>query len=109
MALKTTAVARQWLSADNGGSPTGMDTTTAQKQRNGVFCAVRAEMLKAGKVRCEEREIPVEEESNTSTVTLRVVGGDKKGSLESERVKYGRESHGNQPENYCAGGGLQKL
>jgi hypothetical protein len=32
--------------------------------------------------------------SNTSTVTLRVVGGDKKGSLESETVKYGRESHG---------------
>jgi hypothetical protein len=32
--------------------------------------------------------------SNTSTVALRVVGGDKKGSLESEAVKYGRESHG---------------
>jgi hypothetical protein len=32
-------------------------------------------------------------ESNSSTVTLRVVGGDDKGSLESETVKYGRESH----------------
>jgi hypothetical protein len=32
--------------------------------------------------------------SNSSTVALRVVGGDKKGSLESEKVKYGRESHG---------------
>jgi hypothetical protein len=32
----------------------------------------------------------VEAGSNTSTVTLRVVGGDKKGSLKSERVKYGR-------------------
>jgi hypothetical protein len=32
--------------------------------------------------------------SNTSTVTLRVVGGDEKGSLESETVKYGHESHG---------------
>jgi hypothetical protein len=32
--------------------------------------------------------------SNTSTVTLRVVVGDEKGSLESETVKYGRESHG---------------
>jgi hypothetical protein len=32
--------------------------------------------------------------SNTSTVTLRVVGGDGKGSLESETVKYGHESHG---------------
>jgi hypothetical protein len=31
----------------------------------------------------------VEGGSNTSTVTLRVVGGDEKGSLKSERVKYG--------------------
>jgi hypothetical protein len=36
----------------------------------------------------------VEAGSNTSLVALRVVGGDKKGSLESETVKYGRESHG---------------
>jgi hypothetical protein len=27
--------------------------------------------------------------SNTSTVTLRIVGGDEKGSLKSETVKYG--------------------
>jgi hypothetical protein len=33
----------------------------------------------------------VEAGSNTSTVTLRVVGGDEKGSLKSERVKYGHE------------------
>jgi hypothetical protein len=33
----------------------------------------------------------MEEGSNTSTVTLRVVGGDKKGSLEFETVKYGHE------------------
>jgi hypothetical protein len=32
--------------------------------------------------------------SNTSIVTLRVVGGDRKGSLRSERVKYFRESQG---------------
>jgi hypothetical protein len=32
--------------------------------------------------------------SNTSTVTLRVVGGDEKGSLKYETVKYGRESQG---------------
>jgi hypothetical protein len=31
----------------------------------------------------------VEEGSNTSIVSLRVVGGDKKGSPESEAVKYG--------------------
>jgi hypothetical protein len=36
----------------------------------------------------------VEAVSNTSTETLRVLGGDEKGSLESEAVKYGHESHG---------------
>jgi hypothetical protein len=36
----------------------------------------------------------VEAGSNTSTVTLRVVGGDEMGSLKSETVKYGRESQG---------------
>jgi hypothetical protein len=32
--------------------------------------------------------------SNTSTMTLRVVGGDERGSLKSESVKYGHESKG---------------
>jgi hypothetical protein len=36
----------------------------------------------------------VEAGSNTSTMTLRVVGGDEKESLESEILKYGRESQG---------------
>jgi hypothetical protein len=36
----------------------------------------------------------VEAGSNTSTVALRVIGGDEKGSLEPETVKYGRESQG---------------
>jgi hypothetical protein len=36
----------------------------------------------------------VEAESNTSAVALQVVGGDEKGSLECERVKYDHESHG---------------
>jgi hypothetical protein len=36
----------------------------------------------------------VEAGSNTSTVTLRVVEGDEKGSLESETVKYGLEIQG---------------
>jgi hypothetical protein len=36
----------------------------------------------------------VEAGSNTATVTLRAVGGDEKGSLESETVNYGHESHG---------------
>jgi hypothetical protein len=35
----------------------------------------------------------VEAGSNTSTVALRVVGGDGKGTLESETVKYGHVSH----------------
>jgi hypothetical protein len=36
----------------------------------------------------------VEAGSNISTVTLRVVEGDKRGSLRSETVKYGRQSQG---------------
>jgi hypothetical protein len=36
----------------------------------------------------------VEAGSNTSTVTLRVVWGDEKGSLKFETAKYGRESQG---------------
>jgi hypothetical protein len=36
----------------------------------------------------------VEAGSNTSTVTLRVVGGDEKGSLKCETVKYDRETQG---------------
>jgi hypothetical protein len=36
----------------------------------------------------------VEAGSNTSTVTLRVVAGDEKGSLKSETVKYSREPQG---------------
>jgi hypothetical protein len=36
----------------------------------------------------------VEAGSNTSSVTLRVVGGDEKGSLKTETVKYGREIQG---------------
>jgi hypothetical protein len=36
----------------------------------------------------------VEAGSNTSTVTLRVAGGDEKRSLKYEIVKYGRESQG---------------
>jgi hypothetical protein len=44
---------------------------------------------------CEFNSVTrVEAGSNTSTVTLRVVGGDEKGSLESETVQYGNESYG---------------
>jgi hypothetical protein len=44
---------------------------------------------------CIDTGVPcVEAGSNTSTVTLRVVGGDEKGSLKSETVKYGYETKG---------------
>jgi hypothetical protein len=44
-------------------------------------------MYQAGHTRVEAGSI-------TSTVTLRVVGGDEKGSLKFETVKYGREYQG---------------
>jgi hypothetical protein len=51
----------------------------------------------------------VEAGSNTSTVTLRVVGGDDKGSLKSETVKYGRKSQGTTTEKDCAGKGQRHI
>jgi hypothetical protein len=42
----------------------------------------------------ERKTLPCGGGSNTSTVTLRVVGGDEKASLESETVKYGHEFYG---------------
>jgi hypothetical protein len=45
----------------------------------------------------------VEAGSNTSTVTLRVVGGDEKGSLKSETVKYGHESQGTRTKERLRG------
>jgi hypothetical protein len=45
MALQTTAVVRQWLSSDHVGTLTDTNGTIIQQKRNGVFCAVRAEML----------------------------------------------------------------
>jgi hypothetical protein len=58
--------------------------------------------------------------SNTSPVTVRVVGGDEKGSLKSETVKYVRKSQGTRnrdrlrwqgpaahTEDRCVGGGTE--
>jgi hypothetical protein len=45
-------------------------------------------------IRRRRWETRVEAGSNTSIVTLRVVGGDEKGSLRTETVKYGRKSQG---------------
>jgi hypothetical protein len=62
------------------------------------------------------REIEIEADqsrgeaaSNTSTVTLRVVGGDEKGSLESETVKMVASSTELGPKNDYAGEGQQQL
>jgi hypothetical protein len=43
MALKSKAIARQWVSSDHVDTPTDKIVTTAQKQRNGVFSAVHPE------------------------------------------------------------------
>jgi hypothetical protein len=51
----------------------------------------------------------VEAGSNTSTVTLRVVGGDEKGSLKSETIKYGRKSQGTRTREKCAGEGQRHI
>jgi hypothetical protein len=48
-------------------------------------------------------------QSNTSTVTLRVVGGDKKGSLKSETVKYGLKFQGTRTEKDCPGKGQRHI
>jgi hypothetical protein len=48
MALQTTAVARQMLSSNHVGTAIDTNGTIALQQRNGVFCAVRAEMLYSG-------------------------------------------------------------
>jgi hypothetical protein len=42
----------------------------------------------------EVSQTRVEAGSNTFTVTLRVVGGDEKGSLKYETLKYGHENKG---------------
>jgi hypothetical protein len=59
----------------------------------------------SGRELTNRRQTRVKTRSNTSTVTLRVVGGDEKGSLKSETVKYVRESQGLGPEKDCAGKG----
>jgi hypothetical protein len=53
-----------------------------------------AKNLPQGEVTKKRQITRVEAGSNTFTVTLRVVGGDEKESLESETAKYGYESYG---------------
>jgi hypothetical protein len=47
--------------------------------------------------------VPLCYKQDSLAVTLRVVGGDEKGSLESETVKYGHESYGTRTQKDCAG------
>jgi hypothetical protein len=58
-----------------------------------VFSVVRTEGLSWRQLG-DPRKALVEAGSNTSTVILRVVGGDEKVSLKSETVKYSREFQG---------------
>jgi hypothetical protein len=53
--------------------------------------------------------IHVEAGSNTSTVTLEVVEGDKKGSIKSETAKYGHEPQGIWTRENYAGEGQQHI
>jgi hypothetical protein len=57
------------------------------------------------KMRPSRKLTRVEAGSNTSSVPLRVVGGDEKGSLKSETVKYGRKPQGTKTREDCAGKG----
>jgi hypothetical protein len=61
--------------------------------RGGHLCSVRPEVVKGGHI--IDSSVPrVEAGSNTSTVTMRVVGGDERGSLKFETVKYGLKFQG---------------
>jgi hypothetical protein len=55
-----------------------------------------------------EDQFPLRERQ-TSTVTLRIVGGDEKESFKSETVKYGRKSQGTTTEKDCAGKGQRHI
>jgi hypothetical protein len=65
--------------------------TIILKTEEDVFYVVLAAAIQRYSQNTTKRS-RVEAGSNTSTVALRVVGGDEKVSLESETVKYGRES-----------------
>jgi hypothetical protein len=80
-------------------------TTTDRWKQNKSYCSLYRQrgVIKRRPEEAKGREeggeggagpTRVEAGSNTSTVTLRVVGGDEKGSLKSETVKYGQESYG---------------
>jgi hypothetical protein len=65
----------------------------SRNSRRAVF-SVWSVPMGYGKNKDHLNHTRVEDGSNTSTVTLRVVGGNEMGSLKSETVKYGRKSQG---------------
>jgi hypothetical protein len=66
-------------------------STTVDLSFETVFYSVRAKWL-ISITRVKYVVTRLEAGSNASTATLRVVGRDEKGSLISEKVKYGQES-----------------
>jgi hypothetical protein len=67
---------------------------TTEKVLQEVFCMWSAPYPLLGNRSLKHSRTRVKAGSNTSTVTLRVVGGDEKESLKFETVKYGYESQG---------------
>jgi hypothetical protein len=78
-----------WLDGDHVVTPT---ETSRNNRRSCVFCVLVRVAAIQRESACSQISTRVEAGSNTSTVILRVVGDDEKGSLESETVKYGHES-----------------
>jgi hypothetical protein len=82
----TRALSRQRLSKH---VPAAADTNTKIEELFSLYFLPR--YYKQG-TRLELSSTRVEASLNTSTVTLRVVGGDEKESLKSETLKYDHES-----------------
>jgi hypothetical protein len=82
---------RDTISSHSNGGVVFM-TTVRWAVRLGVLCSVRQAHIKQS-ASLKEQYTRVEAGSNTSTVALRVVEDDEKGSLKYE-TKIGREYHG---------------
>jgi hypothetical protein len=80
----TTAIAMQWR-----GKHTSVTTDLLLKMG---FSTQSVERAFKGRQLGQPSFTRMEAGSNTPTVTLQVIGSDKKGSLKSETVKYGRKS-----------------
>jgi hypothetical protein len=115
--VKCIPIARQRLGKHiPARANTGKNRTSITRKRisKHPFLTIEA-VFSVASVRSGYKEVTsprvtrVEAGSNTSTVTLRVVGGDETGSLKSETVKYGRKSQGTTTEKDCAGKGQRLI